>query len=396
MGELQLPDHHSPLRAKLIQLVREWPPGYGGIERVAHELAVAWQSNGLSCLTVSLKSRPRLADPDPLPVSYPRSSIPHLTLGQLLIPLPHPRVLSVLLSSAPLHVHLPCPGLLSLTVLARLLRPGRRITLHWHVFLAPGGGVHGCLIGLYQWLALRWACLGVQQVITTSPMLASALRDEGVPASRLAVMPCCVGESTERVAEAIWQRRLQIPEREPEDPFRLLFIGRLDSYKRVDWLIEAFAASTATTLDIVGEGPLRAELEALARRVSKAAAIRFHGRAPEHIKAELLEQSELLVLPADRSNEAFGIVQLESMACGVPALALEHSRSGVTWVGGLGESLGNPPPWPLRHRQDLAAAISLLASDPELHHRASVAARQRYDTLFARAIWKRHLLALPE
>ncbi|WP_255093071.1 glycosyltransferase [Synechococcus sp. J7-Johnson] len=378
-----------------IQLLREWPPGYGGIERVAHEMSDSWQKRGMSSITLSLKSATQM-EADPLPASYARSSLPHLSFGQLLVPLPHRRILAVLLSPAPLYVHLPCPSLLVISILARLLQPQRRISLHWHVFLERVPGPRGWLITVYQWLALRWAAWGVQQVITTSPVLAAALRAEGVPCKRLAVLPCCLSESTEMAAAAIWKRRLSVEKHHSTEGFRVLFIGRLNRYKRVDWLIKAFTISQATSLEIVGDGVMRADLEILARCSPKADSIRFHGRVTEQFKASLLEFSDLLVLPADQSNEAFGIVQLESMACGVPALALERARSGMTWVSALGESLGNPQPWPLQGPEDLATAMTLLAMRPDWYRKAMMAARLRYEKLFARRIWQQQLETIIE
>ena len=67
------------------QLLREWPPGYGGVERVAHELAEAWQAQGRSAVVFSLAARPPAqAGPDPLPVAYQRVSLPSAALGRLL------------------------------------------------------------------------------------------------------------------------------------------------------------------------------------------------------------------------------------------------------------------------------------------------------------------------
>ena len=63
---------HTPLNTKakqtqpnLYQLTREWPPGYGGMERVAHELATAWQQWGKKVSTISLRGRLRAHDADP-------------------------------------------------------------------------------------------------------------------------------------------------------------------------------------------------------------------------------------------------------------------------------------------------------------------------------------------
>ena len=116
------------------QLLREWPPGYGGVERVAHELASVW---GGTVYSLDVQ-RQEGAGHDPLPVSYPRRCLPSTKpLGRLQLPLPSRALLRLLRSPKPLHGHLPSPGVLLVLVLARLLRPRRRVTAHWHCFLDP-------------------------------------------------------------------------------------------------------------------------------------------------------------------------------------------------------------------------------------------------------------------
>jgi len=374
----------------IVQLVRECPPGHGGVERVAHELASAWQAKGELSATISLQPCAPSADDPSLPVPYRRSSLPRFKVGQFLFPWPSRRLWAVLTGSEVLHVHLPCPGLLAVSVLARLLQPSRTIRLHWHAFLQPPTGPQGWMIRFYQWLALRWASFGVQAVVTTSPVLAELLAQEGVKPQKVFVLPCCLGELQEKLYGQIAEERRQRPLRHQQQPLRLLFIGRLDSYKRVDWLIEACAASGAADLHVVGDGPLRRQLAEKALAAGIDQAVVFHGRISEQEKLVVLRDSDLLVLPADCSNEAFGIVQLEAMACGVPALAFDHPQSGMAWVGGLKTVLG----FRQLCRQDLVRVIDRLSQDPLLLVDVSLDAEQRYWNEFSRQIWQRRLDSL--
>ena len=116
----------------VLQLLREWPPGFGGVERVAHELASSWGGvvYSFSAVSVSLVQ-------DPLPVSYSRRRLLSLKLfGRLWMPLPSRSMWRLLRSMTPLHGHLPSPGVLLVLVLARLMRPHRRITAIGIVFRA--------------------------------------------------------------------------------------------------------------------------------------------------------------------------------------------------------------------------------------------------------------------
>ena len=114
----------------------------------------------------------------------------------------------------------------------------------------------------------------------------------------------------------------------------------------------------------------------------------FRGRLDEAAKRQCLAEAELLVLPSDRSNEAFGIVQLEAMAAGLPALAFQRPRSGMGWVGQLPGL-----PWSQKP-DDLHAVLQRLAENTELRERLGQQARERYQELFARSVWLERLHAL--
>lgn len=363
--------------------MREWPPGYGGVERVAHELAVHWHQHGQPATLFSL-SGPVVTQgqADPLPVPYRRISLPRLALGRLLLPLPSRSLWQLLSSPQPLHAHLPCPGVLLLLQLARLLRPRRLISVHWHAFLQVEPTPAGLLIGLYQHLALA-VVKRLPRVITTSPVLAAELQRCGCRPAQLRVLPCCLDAALEAAALAL-PPRPSAPA-SPAVPLQVLFIGRLDSYKRVDWLLEALASLQAPwRLDVVGDGPRRPQLEQLVQ----GAQVRFWGRLDEAAKLQRLAAAHVLVLPADRCNEAFGIVQLEAMAAGIPSLAFRLPRSGIAWVCELpGLTWPGAP-------ADLAAVLQRLAAEPAWRAALGRQARNRYQQLFARQVWQRQLEGL--
>ena len=108
------------------QLTREVPPGYGGVERLVHVLGSA-----LPSYVFSLRSQS--SSQDPLSVSYKRFYLPAIPLGRLFLLLPSFQIFHLLTSSTPLIVHLPCPTVLFIASLAKLVSPKRKIVIFWHL-----------------------------------------------------------------------------------------------------------------------------------------------------------------------------------------------------------------------------------------------------------------------
>ena len=363
-----------------IQLLREWPPGFGGVERVAHELALVWQTPVYSFDVQSI----RCQNSDPLTVSYPRIHLTSLKLGRICLPLPFVRLFSLLFSSQPLHGHLPSPEVLIVLLIARLLQPRRLVTAHWHCFLESSPDFTGRLFRLYQTFAIA-SLPFLSGVITTSPTLSSELCRLGCKRERIFVLPCCLSSTQETAALS-----LPDPNRVHSSLFVVLFIGRLDSYKRVDWLLEALAELPMPWhLDIVGDGPKRHLFENQAKMFfGTNNSICFHGRLDEDAKLNCLAHANVLVLPSDRCNEAFGIVQLEAMAAGLPALAFQRVRSGMGWVGQLSQFSWSQQP------SGLADALRHLQLNPAFCSLLGRHSRERYRSLFQRSVWLQHLQRL--
>ena len=109
--------------------------------------------------------------------------------------------------------------------------------------------------------------------------------------------------------------------------FCLLSVGRLDSqerYKGQDRVINALPELKKLDPNLLylisGEGDDRPRLEALAQKVGVADVVRFLGQVPRENLADLYRAADLFTLPS--TGEGFGIVFLEAMACGTPALGI--------------------------------------------------------------------------
>ena len=262
---------------------------------------------------------------------------------------------------------------MALVALARFIGPRRKILIFWHAFLKPSQGLQGWLERFYQDLALRIARFSL--VITTSPILRQSLLRRGCSPQSVEVLPCALPRQAE---VSLMQLRPNPSHIKPKG--RILFIGRLDSYKRVDWLVQAMAITPSVLeLHILGSGPDRPALEELVDRTIKVPQrVVFHGRVSEQEKYRLISLCDLMVLPSDRCNEAFGIVQLEAMAAGLPSLAFDLPDSGMHWVSALPSLKWSGSPL------DLPTVLQRIFTDPKLLVQLSHESCVRYDQFFSR------------
>jgi len=100
-------------------------------------------------------------------------------------------------------------------------------------------------------------------------------------------------------------------------PRMIVAIGRLVPYKGFASLLRALR-NMAGEVVIIGEGPLRQDLGKLAHELGVSDRVTFKGRMePGEIKA-YLHAARVLAFPSITAAEAFGLVQLEAMASGLP------------------------------------------------------------------------------
>ena len=157
----------------------------------------------------------------------------------------------------------------------------------------------------------------------------------------------------------------------------VLFVGVLRYYKGLHVLLRAMQ-KVAGRLFVVGRGSRRAALEALAGKLGLADRVTCCGEVSESERRVLLHACDLFVLPSIDRSEAFGIAQLEAMACGKPVVSSDLptgvrvvNRHGVT---GLLVPPGDP--------DALAVALNRLLGDHELRTSLGRAARERVERDF--------------
>ena len=138
-------------------------------------------------------------------------------------------------------------------------------------------------------------------------------------------------------------------------------LGRHVYYKGFDVLLEAMS-SVEAQLILGGDGPLKAELQQQAERLGISHKVTFTGSIPEADLAAYFNACDVFCLPSVAQSEAFGLVQLEAMACGKPVVCtqLNNGVNVVNQAGVTGLAV------PVRNAAALAAALNILLNDDAL------------------------------
>jgi glycosyltransferase involved in cell wall biosynthesis len=170
----------------------------------------------------------------------------------------------------------------------------------------------------------------------------------GLPAERMLVKPNCVQPD---------------PGEGNGDRSYALFVGRLSPEKGLRTLLAAWASlRVSIPLLIVGDGPLRQELEEYARQHSLAS-VRFLGRLNGQETMAKMKGARSLVFPSE-CYEGLPMTVIEAFACGTPVIAsnmgamqelIANGRTGLHFTPGDAEDLAGKAERAWTHPEDMAA-----------------------------------------
>jgi glycosyltransferase involved in cell wall biosynthesis len=178
----------------------------------------------------------------------------------------------------------------------------------------------------------------------------------GLDYSRFTHRPQLAGEIRRRHAEA----------------FLIFALGRHVYYKGFEYLVQAMSEIDAHLI-IGGQGPLTESLKQQSYALGLQHRVEFAGRIPDADLPAYYHACDVFCMPSVATAEAFGLVQLEAMACGKPVVCCEL-RNGVNWVNLHGVTgLAVEP----RSPQALTSALQRLKDDALLRTRLGTEAKKR-------------------
>lgn len=203
---------------------------------------------------------------------------------------------------------------------------------------------HRCLHG-----SLAWSMLGalemtlhktwqvyekhVYKFVAPSQFLRSKLLETGLPASQIAHIPYFLDQD-EFTLPSHHLMALSLP--------YLAYFGRLSAEKGLETLLQAMALVPEAQLKVIGDGPLRPRLEALALEW-QLENVHFEGYLAGASLWKMVAQARFTVLPA-QWYELFGQAVTESLAWGVPVIAshvggipelIQHEETGLLLAPGV-------------------------------------------------------------
>ena len=169
--------------------------------------------------------------------------------------------------------------------------------------------------------ALRQLATRASFIFVEGPFMRRAVAALGVPYDRIVVVP---------IAAKFHKITYRDPSLSIAGP-RFLICGRLVPKKGHALALQAFANARAVlpphaTLEIVGDGPLRSDLEGLARRLRISAGVRFWGGLTRAAYLQRLSEADVLLAPSveAENGDAEG---------GAPTTILDAQAKGVITVG---------------------------------------------------------------
>jgi 2-deoxystreptamine N-acetyl-D-glucosaminyltransferase/2-deoxystreptamine glucosyltransferase len=255
---------------------------------------------------------------------------------------------------------------LATLVLARLAARRHRcplvVTVHCSVaHTLRGASLRARLLQVLGGRIERAALRRADAVVVLTGRTAAALRDDGVPAERVSVIPS--GFDPALFAGPRTDAFPGVPRP------RIGYVGRLAPQKRVDVLVRAFGQLRGeASLVIVGDGPDGEEVRRLAAAGPAAARTTMRGFVDHTAVPDVLSSLDLLVLPS--VYEEMGSVLVEAMAAGLPVVASDVG--GIPEVVRPGENGVLVPPDDVA---SLVDALERLAGDPRERARLAACAR---------------------
>ncbi len=292
----------------IVQVISYYPPHLGGMENCAAQIAEGLVDKGyaISVYTSDIGYSRNAVNSSKSQVHYLKSfEFAHtpiiFTLFFRLLALPHHSLI---------HLHVSQAFSPEIVYVISKLR-GIPYIAHIHLDV-DASGPFGFLLGTYKKLFLKRVLRSAAKLICVSEAQKKFIASKyALPLESIVVVP-------NGVAEVYF-----VGERTSDNAVpRLLFVGRLSVQKNLPLLIEAIShMQESVILDIVGDGELRKDVEALIQKYGLQN-VQLHGKKTGKELLEFYKSADISVLPSFKEAGA-SLSMLEALAAGLPVVAVD-------------------------------------------------------------------------
>lgn len=285
-----------------------------------------------------------------------------------------------------LHIHYPFYG----SIIPAIFNiKKQKIVLSWHMN-PNASGIKGFIFKIYESIFTSWIFQKTDKILVSTK---DYFQDHFLFKkfkNKIEELPFSVNIDKFKASE----KDLELfKEYELENKKVLMFVGGLDRahyFKGIDILLKAFQKlSSEYLLIIIGEGELKKDYKHQAEKLNIADRVIFTGGIKNKDLVKHYNLSDCLILPSINQGEAFGIVQIEAMACAKPVIVsdlpgvrtvVQNNETGFVFEN--------------KNIDDLVNKINRLFAEPERYQKFCHNARQRVLENFSDQIISQKLIQI--
>ena len=305
------------MNTKIAQVVCVYPPYRGGIGTMSynHSVALAKLGYEVHVFTLPYGDEPEYSLQEGVHV---HRMFPMATFGNAGV---CPQIVKLVADFDIVHLHYPFYGVAEFLIGAQLAHPKWKLVTTYHMDV-KGSFALSPFFALHSKLFLPKLIKRSDAVIVTSNDYAAHSKIKRL----FHTIPNKFHEISPEVNVQHFYPREALTDRVPT----ILFVGGLDRahyFKGVEFLLTSFAMMLTSAkelqarLVIVGSGDLMQKYQAHAKKLHIEDHVVFAGNVSYDELPAQYSHADVTILPSIDSSEAFGIVLIESLACGTPVLA---------------------------------------------------------------------------